>query len=410
MLDAVGNNPIRNAHCHRQGDSFEGLLINGVFSNAVGHVVEALMVAQAYRFGNPDIRIRLLLNAAAPLILAEAVPHLSIEVIGVDLECFDSQTSAGLFTELFGKCRYQLTLRGSRAVGWGGARLKRFLLAYEHWVQREAISSPASCRMFPKQAPRQLRLQLSDTCKAYARDFIDHSKWPRIVILPSAASHQKAPTKTFWEQYIRRIFADYPRAEIVLVGLHGSNHGSTLGWSKSDVLGLVGKLGACKSAFNVGILNQLAIIETAQLFVSPHSGFGFAAQCVAAPWLIISGGPNHEYLTNGVPFISIHPVCPWYPCSRETMYAKCRDAIDNGKTRLLCMQEESVSLKENDFVEASHALIESRFSYRTCIKAHRKKLKDSASPSRIVLENVRLSPMRRAVEVFKRRFRLKRLS
>ena len=43
------------------------------------------------------------------------------------------------------------------------------------------------------------------------------------------------------------------------------------------------------------------------IFVSPHTGFGFAALAVGTPWLTLSGGDWHEYFFNGVPFHSVLP-------------------------------------------------------------------------------------------------------
>ena len=48
----------------------------------------------------------------------------------------------------------------------------------------------------------------------------------------------------------------------------------------------------------------------AALFVSPHTGFGFAALAVDTPWLTLSGGDWHEYFFNGVPFYSVLPKSP----------------------------------------------------------------------------------------------------
>ncbi len=69
-------------------------------------------------------------------------------------------------------------------------------------------------------------------------------------------------------------------------------------------------LGSCPGtleAFDLGLLDQLAVIERCGLFVSPHTGFGMAVLCVGTPWLTLSGGSWHEYFCNGVPFYSVQP-------------------------------------------------------------------------------------------------------
>jgi hypothetical protein len=59
--------------------------------------------------------------------------------------------------------------------------------------------------------------------------------------------------------------------------------------------------------FDRPILSQLAAVEAAGVFVSPHTGFGMAALAVGTPWLTLSGGDWHEYFFNGVPFHSVIP-------------------------------------------------------------------------------------------------------
>jgi hypothetical protein len=65
--------------------------------------------------------------------------------------------------------------------------------------------------------------------------------------------------------------------------------------------------------FDLGLTEQLAIVEACDVFLSPHTGFGMAALAVGTPWLTISGGRWFEYYFNHVPFRSIIPDVERYP-------------------------------------------------------------------------------------------------
>ena len=59
--------------------------------------------------------------------------------------------------------------------------------------------------------------------------------------------------------------------------------------------------------FDIGLPEQLAVVQECDLFLAPHTGFGMAALAVGTPWLALSGGRWFEYFFNRVPFRSIIP-------------------------------------------------------------------------------------------------------
>ena len=84
-------------------------------------------------------------------------------------------------------------------------------------------------------------------------------------------------------------------------------------------------------AFDRPILEQLAAVEASSLFVSPHTGFGFAAVAVDTPWLTLSGGDWHEYFFNGVPFHSVLPKGSEYPAFVRGRSSRRVDADEDGE-------------------------------------------------------------------------------
>src|SRR5688500_19852132 len=67
----------------------ESLLINGVWSNAVGHVMESVALANALRRGDSELRIVLLLNAASPIDIFRCLKELRLEVVLIHTLAFD---------------------------------------------------------------------------------------------------------------------------------------------------------------------------------------------------------------------------------------------------------------------------------------------------------------------------------
>jgi hypothetical protein len=79
--------------------------------------------------------------------------------------------------------------------------------------------------------------------------------------------------------------------------------------------------------FDIDLVEQLAIVESCNVFLSPHTGFSLAALAVGTPWLTISGGPWFECYFNHVPFRSILPDVERYPAFSQF---RAPDITDDG--------------------------------------------------------------------------------
>lgn len=88
--------------------------------------------------------------------------------------------------------------------------------------------------------------------------------------------------------------------------------------------------GASLDCFDIGLAEQLAIVESSHLFLSPHTGVGLAALAVGTPWLTISGGRWFEYYSNHVPFRSIMPDVERYPAFSQFDPVAVVDDGDDG--------------------------------------------------------------------------------
>jgi ADP-heptose:LPS heptosyltransferase len=113
---------------------------------------------------------------------------------------------------------------------------------------------------------------------------------------------------------------------------------TTQGYSDDEVKKLFDATPNSSNCYDVGIGNQLALLELSDLFISPHTGFAFLAPCVGTPWLAISGArwPDPTYART--PFYAVLPTCPEYPCF-VSMLPECLKRMEKS-IPVLCMDSD----------------------------------------------------------------------
>ena len=116
--------------------------------------------------------------------------------------------------------------------------------------------------------------------------------------------------------------------------------------------------------YDIGLWHQVALLETCDLLVSPHSGFSFLASCVGTPWLTISGGNWPESFFNGVPFYSVLPDNPEYP------YVGAYDYDYDGPT-IPDMRHERLLARIPDLLAGAAFLLDAATTYEAALARHR---------------------------------------
>ncbi len=184
--------------------------------------------------------------------------------------------------------------------------------AVEHFVPREGRTWTGGEP--PPYAPHQsLRLELPAPARVGAAAVLDGQ--PAIsVVLAGSSESTLYPSPSSWKLILTELSRSHPGAEICLIGKLASDGRTVSQVSRETVDDLLGSVDACVDCFDRPLEEQLAIVESSALYLSPHTGFGFAAVAVGTPWLAISGGQWHEYFFNGVPFYSVLPDVRRYPC------------------------------------------------------------------------------------------------
>lgn len=338
------------------------LLINWVYYRPVGHVIEALRIACDVARANDDVCVSLLLNSESPAELAECVDSIDC-VYRVDVE-------KPIPSDFPREWDFVLTdPRAEEPSGWPA--LDRFHAAFRESVRGERADA----------LPRKIE-PLRLTLPARARDFavaqLASDRSPRLSILFGAASHMRTPSLAFWTRLFDAFFERHADGEIVLIGKLKGTRSTTRGITAREIDALRARYPAMRSAFDLDLLEQLALAEQCDLHISPHSGMSFAVQAVGVPWLAISGQEWHEFLLNGVPFVSLYPECPLYPCYRE-MYPECRTQMRSG-TITRCLSDDALFAKLPAILGAMESLLAGKVPYRDSALAHERALRELGVP------------------------------
>jgi hypothetical protein len=359
------------------------LLVDWVYAPPVGHAIEAFKFAQGYALANPHLEVSLLLNSRSAPELIDCIPGLAHTYL-IDMDDFAEPSGPRPSLEavpqdwdyLFVDPRQNHPMPGWPPYNHYRADARRYFRGRHAW---DGSRTPG----FPPRVQRPLALQLPAHARAYADSTLTPGRWPRISLLFAPGGgllmsggrglFARTPPIAFWRTLVRALLAEYPDAEVVLLGALKTYHPSQ-GVTRSDLDALQDEFPSVLNAYDVGILNQLALAERCDLHISPHTGFSFAVQCVGTPWLVLSGGEVFERWLNGVPFASLYPRCDHYPCANWTTYhhpmlPECIDrALAGGPT--LCATTGELESRLPEILEHARALIRKDRPYLDCVRAH----------------------------------------
>lgn len=382
LLNHLNKKNITASEKRIKTDNF--LLINAVFSASVGHTIEALITAHAFRIKNPNKKIAVLINSATALDLFKGIENLNILVYPIDLDEFANKGDNAYFESTVPQYWENVFhLKDEYWVDWDDDILRRFYIDLKKWVNAEntldykLMYSDYKPAKFPFFQTKPLKFQFSEEIKQFANTFIDNTYSKRIVVLTGSATFQKAPSLDFWTNLFKAISEKWNNVEIILIGvLKKDDHFvKTQNITEDRINEIINMFPNVKNAFDIGILKQLAIAERSDLFIAPHSGMGFALECTGIPWVALSGWKNHEYLTNGEPVWSIFPSCKMYPCRPQSkvgndIYPECEKIIKEGKIPLPCFGDDELIPKIDEILSVIDNIFNKKISYAMCKERH----------------------------------------
>lgn len=361
----------------RRGPTIDGggLLVDYWYSHAIGHMIEALRVCLGYATGSPGLPVSLVVNGATPVELADCCPFVE-RVYPVGYHDFGA-TRADPRRALRGVPRdWDYVVEHERVDAPSHATFtgyQRYYAASRAHFQARLARGPAVSAPPPYVPHQQLRLQLPDEARERARQRLGGR--PSICVLPAGSSARTAlyPSPSSWRLVLDAIARRHGDHAVCVIGRHADAAARTAsGLARAEVGRLGDGFADAIDLYDTPLLEQLAYVEASDLFLSPHSGFGFAAVAVGTPWLTISGGDWHETFFNGVPFHSALPDPTRYgPCFVQSGPLPIVPEDDDGEgERTTTMRAARIRDDLDEIVDAATRLIEGRIGYEEALAAY----------------------------------------
>jgi hypothetical protein len=293
----------------------ERLLVNYWYAYPIGHAIEALRYCLGYHSADPNLSVNLLLSAATPVELANYVDFID-RTYGVPYRDFVEPDGDPILALRDVPREWDWVVDNHRACEKGHNGIRGFRVFFDaankHFIAKKG-RGVAGAGPPPYEPHHQLTLELPAKTRAAAEARLMGRMAISVVLAGSSAEREQYPSVSSWRLVLGALAERFPEAVFCLIGK--SNQKTTLsisGIGGSEVDRIAEGIPAI-DCFDLPLAEQLAIIEAAQLHVSPHTGFSFSAFTVGTPWLAISGGRWHEYFFNGVPFHSVLPDPNRYP-------------------------------------------------------------------------------------------------
>lgn len=350
------------------------ILVNFAEAHQLGHVIEALRYVEGHRAAVPGAHIGLVLNSATPLELA-AMSAAVDETFGVPMYGSSAEVTHAL-EQIPRTWDYVLD------------NPRREQPAHADNVPGFAAYFEASDRYFHGRLGHGLTARKLEPTPGYVRDqhvrihppssardraaAIAAGADPLIALLPAGSSERWLyPSAAAWNDVIGALAGRYPDARFVLIGKHVEDGRTTSSFSAPELRTLLAGGGArIIDGFDLALAEQLALVEAADVFVSTHSGFGWAALAVDTPWLAISGGRWPEVFFNHVPFVSVLPDPDLF--GRYSLYGEPTLLADDEGTgaRSPHVSRARIRADLDRIVAAADLLISGTLDYDTAMRDH----------------------------------------
>ncbi len=343
----------------------ERLLVNYWYAHPVGHVIEALRYCLGYKNAQPDARVSVLLNGAAPTQLAACSPFLD-QVFAVPYAGFVEPDTDPVLALRNVPRNWDWVIDNHREREASHQTLRGFRAFYDatalHLVAAEGRTWTGGEP--PAYLPHQrLQLALPAEERRRAAELVAGRRAISVVLAGHSDPRSFYPSVASWEMILSALAHKYPDAVFCLIGkLHEGQVRSTSTITAGEVAQIAE---SCPSIdlFDRPLLHQLAVVEASSLFLSPHTGFGFAALSVGTPWLTISGGQWHEYFFNDVPFYSVLPDTTRYPAfGWGAPLPAIGEDIDREGARTVSMSAARLREDLDELLDAADKLINGRWS------------------------------------------------
>jgi hypothetical protein len=351
----------------------ETMLVNYWYAHPVGHCIEALRYCLGYKAADRDLSVSVLLNEATPVELARCCSFIN-SVYPVPYTTFeqpDGDPRAALATV---PPTWDWVVDNHRELQSSHdafAGFRRFYDAAGEYFQARRGHNWTGGEPPPYLPHQQLRLELPAAARRRAHETLGGRRAISVLLAGHSDPRAFYPSVASWQLILGEIAERFPDVVFCLIGKLGSGSArSTSTITRAEVERLLRSLPA-SDCFDRPLLEQLAIVEASALYVSPHSGFGFAAVSVGTPWLAISGGQWHEPFFNGVPFYSVIPDTKRYPCFGWGAPLPIVAADEDGEgPRTVSMSAARIRDDLPEIVHAAELLLDGRLDYEQALRQY----------------------------------------
>jgi len=355
------------------------LLLNFVYWQPVGHVIEAVKYAKGFHDANEDLEISVALNSRSPTELTEGCDWIKntypidvneIQKKGANSPCLKKIPKEWdyIITEnrviLKSKSEGVLKLYRAEKSIFKYLQISKALFKARlgEGVLFHKMKLPKGLKYL---IGRSVMLKLPKSSLKFAKRYDHTGKRICIMLGGRSAGRKYYVSVNTWINIIQAINNAFPGVRIYLTGVRRSIKGrtNTVGYTESDIRNILKRFDNVVNCYDIGLWNQLALIKQCDMFLSPHTGFGWTTSCVGTPWLVLSGGDWVEDLAlfNGLPFYCVLPDDKEYPYL--------------GKKRIKGMGPQNLDRKIPEIVEAAGLLFSKDFTYGKAIKRHLQNLK-----------------------------------
>lgn len=360
----------------------ERLLINWVYCRPVGHVVEALKRTRGFYLANRDKDVYLLLNSASPTELAESCPWIK-KIYPVDVNEVYRYGEKAECLRVIPKV-WDYIVHDDRTLSFKKGWDEKELIRAQAILQRLLKARMGQCyingegrlsrNILPYRSNPKVTLPIPERARRFVKRY-RHNGPTICVMLGGSAGGIQSPTVEMWLRICTALSDAIPNLKFYFTGVSRGRGGrtSTTGFTMKDVGYLTKQLPDAEAAYDIGLWNQLALMEKCDIFMSPHTGFAFLAPLVGTPWLALSNCRWSEYIFNDLKFYSVLPECGYYPALGDSKKG-CGWLLAHDR-KALCMTNRMLARKIPEIVHGAELLLDPKFTYRRALTLHLEKIR-----------------------------------
>ncbi len=360
------------------------LLVNWVYYRPVGHALEGLKVARDYFEVNPDFKISVLLNSEMPYEIGALCPWIDKVYIADVKELAENGLRAKCLKKI--PADWDFVVSDDRLIHSLDSYSEELKSANQTIIKYLQARIWKGNRLFPQgidTPPIKFDTEMRLTVPEVAKEFVKKYKHVglKICILPAGSNaDQIYPEAGWWVKLMKLVKNRFPSSRFYITGAKNKNgnRSESYTFSEEDVNLVLKEVDNVENCFDIGIVNQIALLEYCNLLISPHSGFAFLAGCVNTPWLSISGARWPEYFYNQIKFYSVLPACKKYPCYTG-LKTKCIAEMNNGNP-VVCMSAKKLDKRIPEIIRGIKKLTNDNFTYRDSIEFYQRKVLKSGFP------------------------------